>query len=305
MLDFEDIYEETIQPIHRAIYKFRDRLKADRQDLEQELLIKIFKEIDKIEKVKNKSEDWQGYVYVMCLNYLKTLELEEHKQGLWLNNSYDEMCYLDGEYTDDRFVCQHIFNTGIDIKDHFLEWYYSHKKEYNKKWREEHPDYYKEYVAKNREHINELNNQWKKNHKEYVSLYNKIHREQNKEHYKEYREKNKEHIREIQKQWEERQSEEWKQKRKEYHNEYSKQYSKQYYQEHKDNPEYKEKRKQYYQEHKEKVREYKKQYYQENKKKINDKHNEYMKSYREKNREKMNAYNREYKKKRRQQLKET
>lgn len=286
MLDFEELYEDVIGPINRVLYKFRDRLKADRQDLEQELLIKIFKEIDKIEKVKNESEDWQGYVYVMCLNYLKTLELEEHKQGLWLNNSYDGMCYLDGEYTDDRFVCQHISNTGIDIKDPFLEWYYSHKREYNKKWREENPDYYKQYRVENREHINKLSNQWKKNHKEYVSLYNKIHREQNKEHYKEYREKNKEHIREIKKQWEEKQSEEWKQNRKEYHNEHSKQY----YQDHKDNPEYKEKRK---------------KYYEDNKKKINDKHNEYMKSYREKNREKMNAYNREYKRKRRQQLKET
>lgn len=107
------------------------------------------------------------------------------------------MCYLDGEYTDDRFVCQHISNTGIDIKDPFLEWYYLHKREYNKKWREENPDYYKQYRVENREHINKIKNQWKKDHKEYVSLYNKIHREQNKEHYKEYREKNKEHIREI------------------------------------------------------------------------------------------------------------
>lgn len=52
MLDFEELYEDIIGPINRVLYKFRDRLKADRQDLEQELLIKIFKEIDKIEKVK-------------------------------------------------------------------------------------------------------------------------------------------------------------------------------------------------------------------------------------------------------------
>ena len=249
MLNFEDIYEEITNTVNLVIYKFRDRLKADRQDLEQELFIKIFNELEKIEDVRNKSEDWQGYVYVMCLNHLRALELEEHKQGLWLNNSYDGMCYLDDEYTDDRFVCQHISNTRIDIKDPFLEWYYSHKREYNKKWREENPDYYKEYNKKNREHKNELNRKWKKEHKEYISLYNKLHREQNKEHYKEYREKNKEHIREIQKQWEERQSVDWKEQRREYHNNYSKQY---------------------YQDHKEDVKEYRKQYYQDNKKKIND-----------------------------------
>ena len=150
MLDVEELYEDVIGPINRVLYKFRDRLKADRQDLEQELFIKIFNELEKIEDVRNKSEDWQGYVYVMCLNHLRALELEEHKQGLWLNNSYDGMCYLDGEYTDDRFVCQHISNTRIDIKDPFLEWYYSQKREYNKNWREEKDtlDYFIHYIKK-------------------------------------------------------------------------------------------------------------------------------------------------------------
>ena len=189
MLDFEELYEDVIGPVNRVLYKFRDRLKADRQDLEQELFIKIFNEIDKIEDVRNQSEDWQGYVYVMCLNHLRTLEIEEHKQGLWLSNSYDEMCYLDGEYTDDRFICQHISNTGIDIKDPFLEWYYEARRISKENFKEQHPDYFKEYhkqyYKKNKDRIKEKSNQWKKDNKEYVSLYNKIHREQNKEHYKE------------------------------------------------------------------------------------------------------------------------
>ena len=165
MLDFEELYEDVIGPINRVLYKFRDRLKADRQDLEQELFIKIFNELDKIEDVRKQSEDWQGYVYVMCLNHLRTLELEEHKQGLWMTGTYED--YMTGT------------SSVLEVEDPFLEWYYEHKREYNKKWREEHPDYYKQYIEKNREHINKTKNQWKKDHKEYVSLYNKLHREKN------------------------------------------------------------------------------------------------------------------------------
>ena len=144
MLNFEDIYEEITNTVNLVIYKFRDRLKADRQDLEQELFIKIFNELDKIEKVRNESEDWKGYVYVICLNCLRGLEIKEHKQGLWITGTYD---------------CTYMKETDVELNlyDPFMIWY--------RKYLNEH---YKKYYQNNKEKILEYQKQYYQNNKENI-----------------------------------------------------------------------------------------------------------------------------------------
>lgn len=205
MLNFEDIYEEITDTVSLAVHKFKNRLKADKEDLEQELLISIFNNLDKVEKVKQDNNKWQGYVYVMCLNYLKNLEVKEHKQGLWLNNSYDGMCCLDNEYIDDRFIYQNLSNVEIDIKDPFLEWYYEksrqyskkwreNNKEYCKKWREEHKEYRKQYYQENKEKIKEYRKQYYQENKKKIN-------DKHNEYMKEYRKKNKEKMNAYMREW--------------------------------------------------------------------------------------------------------
>ena len=256
MLNFEDIYEEITNTVNLVIYKFRDRLKADRQDLEQELFIKIFNELDKIEKVRNESEDWKGYVYVICLNCLRGLEIKEHKQGLWITGTYD---------------CTYMKETDVELNlyDPFMIWY--------RKYLNEH---YKKYYQNNKEKILEYQKQYRQEHEKEKKEYQKQYREQHKEEIKNYNQKyyqdNKEKILEYQKQYYQNNKEaisgknkdlweKWYENNVDYKRKYSRAYGKKWRQENK------EKVKEYREKNKDKYKEYSKRYYQEHKEEIKEK----------------------------------
>ena len=247
MLNFEDIYEEIKHCVSINIYHFRNRLKTDKEDLEQELLITVFNCLDKIEKVKQDNGNWQGYVYGICCNELKNIELKEHKQGLWMTGAYED--YMTGT------------SSAFEVEDHFLEWYKAYKNEHAKK-----------YYQKNKEKVLEYSKKYRKENldkiKKYATLYSKKYYQENKEKIKikvrEWELNNKDRAKENRKIWEEKNKEHLKEYRKQYneeHKEHLKEYYKQWFQEHKE--EQKEKRKEY-------IQEYSKQYYQKNKEKIKE-----------------------------------
>ena len=93
------------------------------------------------------------------------------------------------------------------------------KKEYNKKYREEHKEKSQEYDKKwreeNKEKISEYNKKYKEENKEKILEYNKKWREENKEYYKEYNEKNKKWREEYDKKYRELNREKKREQRKE------------------------------------------------------------------------------------------
>jgi len=98
------------------------------------------------------------------------------------------------------------------------------RKEYQKKWRENHKEEIsikgKEYRKNNREKLNEYAREYRENNKDKISEYakewNKNHKEEKNEKAKEYREKNKEEILEKQKEYHKNNKEEISIKAKKY-----------------------------------------------------------------------------------------
>ena len=70
------------------------------------------------------------------------------------------------------------------------------RKKYNKRWREEHPDYKKQYYEDNKQQITEQTKQYRKEHAEEKKEYLKQYRKNNKEKIAAYRAENKEKIKE-------------------------------------------------------------------------------------------------------------
>ncbi len=93
------------------------------------------------------------------------------------------------------------------------------KKEYNKKYREEHKEKSQEYDKKwreeNKEKISEYNKKWREENKEYYKEYNEKNKKWREEYDKKYRELNREKKREQNKKW----GEENKEHRREYRQE--------------------------------------------------------------------------------------
>ena len=180
MLNFEDIYEEITNIVSLAVYKFKNRLKADKEDLEQELLIKIFNNLDKIEDVKNRNKNWKGYIYGMCCNCLKELELKEHYQGLWITGAYED--YMTG--TDSCF----------DIVDSFIVQYRKRKNNSSKKYYQENKEkikirrlnYYNEHEEEVKEYRKQYNKKYKQEHKKEIQQYNKKYNEEHSDYFKQY-----------------------------------------------------------------------------------------------------------------------
>ena len=203
MLKFEDIYEEITRTVSLAVYKFRNRLKTDKEDLEQELLITIFNNLDKIEDVKNRNKNWNGYIYGMCCNRLKELELKEHYQGLWITGAYED--YMTGT------------NSCFNIVDPFLEQYRKRKNDSSKKYYHENKEkikirrlkYYHEHEEEVKEYRKQYNKKYKQEHKKEIQQYNKKYNEEHSDYFKQYYQAHKDYY----KQRYQEQKEELKKKR--------------------------------------------------------------------------------------------
>ena len=111
------------------------------------------------------------------------------------------------------------------------------RKEYQKKWRENHKEEIsikgKEYRKNNREKLNEYAREYRENNKDKISEYakewNKNHKEEKNEKAKEYREKNKEEISIKNKEYYQKNKEEareWRENHKDKLGEYAKEYNK-------------------------------------------------------------------------------
>ena len=107
------------------------------------------------------------------------------------------------------------------------------RKEYNKKWYQEH-----------KKEKNQCSKQWYQKHKEEKKQWRQEHKKEKNQYNKQYNQEHKEEKKQYNKQW------------RQDHREQTKQYNKQWHQDH---PEYSE---QYYQDNKEKINQYNKQYNQ-------------------------------------------
>jgi hypothetical protein len=133
----------------------------------------------------------------------------------------------------------------------------------------------KQYKKKYREEHKEQSKKWREENKEQIAEYNKKYREENKEQMTEYKKKwdeeNKEQIAEYNKKWREENKEQIAEYDKKYREEHKEQRNEQSKKWREENPEYKKK---YYEENKERIAEKSKKYYEENK----EQRNEYQKN---------------------------
>ena len=152
-MEFEQLIKETTKTIDLALYKFK-RLKTDREDLKQEIIIKIWQlnEEGKFEDITN-IDNLNKYIYRCAYNHLQSVLLKEHKQGLWVTESI---------YKDDGFMLTDLeayTNSNIDF---FYDEYLEYKKEYFRKYNIEH-----------KEHLKEVRRKWYEEHKEEKKAYQK------------------------------------------------------------------------------------------------------------------------------------
>lgn len=151
-IEFEQIIKETTKTIDLVLYKFK-RLKTDREDLKQEIIIKIWQlnEEGKFENITD-INSLNKYVYKCAYNHLQSVLLKEHKQGLWVTESI----YKDNfELTD-----------MVEYTDNTLNFFYDEYLEYKK-------EYFKKYNIEHKEHIREVRKKWYEEHKEEKKAYQK------------------------------------------------------------------------------------------------------------------------------------
>ena len=89
-------------------------------------------------------------------------------------------------------------------KEYNKKWYQEHKEE-KKQWRQEHKkeknQYNKQYNQEHKEEKKQYNKQWRQDHREQTKQYNQEHREQTKQYNKQYNQDHKEEKKQYNKQW--------------------------------------------------------------------------------------------------------
>lgn len=189
------------------------------EDLVQETLIYIWNNYDK--KIKDHKEK-EGHC-CKALGYiaLNTL-LKEHKDGLWAGVS-NSKTNCKGRIIETDFNYYDRYNEPVnDMRDPWLEEFYSRRKEYNRKWyldnREQIIEKNKKYYQENKEKRIEYRKRYYQENKEKQIKYKKRYYEEHKEYYKEYAKRysgeHKEDCREY--------SREYRRKHREYFREYNK-----------------------------------------------------------------------------------
>ena len=190
------------------VHKFRG-LKTNRDDLQQEALILLWKLTDKLNTVENPV----AYFVAALRNIFVNILIDEHKQGLWSTDSIYK------QYDSEEYNLLDVRNCTTDFNynfyDPWLENYYKRRREYKREYyrRPEVQKYIKEYNSRpevrermriyRREYYNNPEN--KEKLKEYRREYNSrsdIKAKKN-EYTKEYnsRPENKERIKEYKKEY--------------------------------------------------------------------------------------------------------
>ena len=213
MIDYEHLYHV----VTRYGKEKWGGLKTPIEDIIQETLIKIFEKSDEL-----KDYDRQHLEGHACLTFrymaLNTL-LEEHKKGLWIQNS---------DLLDNGRSIYELTNDNVSfLNDPWLDEFYKSKrkreKEYYQKMKTERAAYYQElkekrnaynkkYFCEHREELSkykrEYSKQYYQKNKEYFRNKNREYRQKKKDHYdkymREYRQKNKDTIRERNKELQEK-----------------------------------------------------------------------------------------------------
>ena len=173
-------------------------LKTPIEDVVQETLIKIFEKSDEL-----KDYDRQHLEGHACLTFrymaLNTL-LEEHKKGLWIQNSdsldngysiyeltNDDISFLNDPWLDEFYKSKRE-RDRINYqknKEQFATYYQEHKEEraaYSRKYYQEHKE---EYARYSREHRIKNAQKYKELYKKYTHKYYKEHRGQILKYHKE------------------------------------------------------------------------------------------------------------------------
>lgn len=218
-------YMELYKVLSRYASKKWSGLKTPVEDLVQQTLIDCWNREDKIKNLPWWDSHCCRSLDIIAHNTL----LEEHKKGLWIQQSANAAKDRNGDEYD---LYERNNNELVYIHDPWLD-------EFREKERKRKRQYYYDH----REEILEKHKEYYKEHREEQLAYQKAYQKQ-------YRKDNIEKLRELQKDYHQRNKEKYRE------------YSKRYYQEHI------EQSKRYYQEHKEKYKAYMEKYSEQNKEKI-------------------------------------
>lgn len=180
--------EIDYENLHRVLTRYGQErwsgLKTPIEDVVQETLIKIFEKSDEL-----KDYDRQHLEGHACLTFrymaLNTL-LEEHKKGLWIQNS--------DTLKDERSLYGVLNEAVFFLNDPWLDEFYANKKKRNREYYEKNKEQILMYYQEHKEEISAYSKKYYQEHKDEILQYSH-------EYSKKYHQKNKERIRAYQREY--------------------------------------------------------------------------------------------------------
>lgn len=85
----EELLQQILMVSHIVAQRWNHSLKADEEDIEQDICIYLIQMMGK--KTTSGIKDLNSYLMRIAENYSKLLLLEEHKRGEWITSAYEDI----------------------------------------------------------------------------------------------------------------------------------------------------------------------------------------------------------------------